>query len=153
VSPVGYTFIKERMRKENIIFAGEYSSHYYPRSHYFSEAPFFVLFKILGIISESGKKFSEIIKPYKKYSYSGNIVFELEDKNLVRKSREILKRLEKRYKNGDIVKIDGIRVDFPEWWFILRPSNTEPILKLIVEAKSKKLMEEKKRELAKLISR
>jgi phosphomannomutase len=153
VSPIGYTFIKERMRKENIIFAGEYSSHYYPRSHYFSEAPFFVLFKVLGIISESGKKFSEIIKPYKKYSYSGDIVFELEDKNLVRKSREILKRLEKRYKNGDIIKIDGIRVDFPEWWFILRPSNTEPILKLIVEAKSKKLMEEKKRELAKLISR
>jgi len=151
-SPVGYTFIKEKMRKENIIFAGEYSSHYYPRGHYFSEAPFFVLFKVLEIISESGEKFSEIIKPYKKYSYSGNIVFELKEKDLIRKNREIIKQLEKKYRKGEILKIDGIRVDFPEWWFILRPSNTEPILKLIVEATSNKLMKQKIKELSSLIS-
>lgn len=152
ISPVGYTFIKKKMRKENIIFAGEYSSHYYPRRHYFSEAPFFVLFKVLEIISESGKKFSEIIKSYKKYSYSGNIIFELKEKDLIRKGKEVIKQLEKKYSKGEITKIDGIRVDFPEWWFILRPSNTEPILKLIVEAKNKELMKQKIRELSSLIS-
>jgi phosphomannomutase len=151
-SPVGYTFIKEKMRKENIIFAGEYSSHYYPRNHYFSEAPFFVLFKILEIISKGDGKFSEIINQYQKYFYSGNIVFELEEKDLIRKNSEIIKQLEKKYRKGKILKIDGIRVDFPEWWFILRPSNTEPILKLIVEAKNKELMKEKIGELTKLIS-
>lgn len=151
-SPVGYTFIKEKMRKENIIFAGEYSSHYYQRDHYFSEAPFFVLFKVLEIISENGGKFSEIIKPYNKYSYSGNIVFEVKQDDLARKTAEIIKRLEKKYIEGEVLKMDGIRIDFPGWWFILRSSNTEPILKLIVEAKSKELMQQKIRELSSLIS-
>ena len=91
---------------------------------------------------------------YKKYFYSGNIVFKLKEQDLVQNSREILKRLEKRYKNGEISKIDGIRIDFPDWWFILRPSNTEPFLKLIVEAKSRKLMLEKKKKLGnKIIER
>jgi phosphomannomutase len=152
MSPVGYTFIKEKMRKENIIFAGEYSSHYYPRNHYFSEAPFFVLFKILEIISESGEKFSEIISRYQRYFYSGNIFFKTQGEDFDEKKKKILCELEKKYKYGKILKIDGIRIDFPDWWFLLRPSNTEPFLKLIVEAKTKELMLGKKKELTKLIS-
>lgn len=153
LSRVGYTFIKERMRKENIIFAGESSSHYYPRGHYFSEAPFFVLFKVLGIMSESAKTISDLIKPYKKYFYSGEINFRTKEEDFPRKNKEIFARLKERYKEGNILRLDGIRIDFPDWWFLLRPSNTEPLLRLIVEAKTKKTMEEKKKELAQLISR
>jgi len=152
LSKVGYTFIKERMRKENIIFAGESSSHYYPRTHYFSEAPFFVLFKILKIISKSDKSISELIKPYKKYSNSREINFRIKEKYFSQKKKKIIARLEQKYRKGEILKLDGLRVDFPDWWFLLRSSNTEPLLRLIVEAKTAELMREKKKELVAVIS-
>lgn len=152
LSRVGYTFIKERMRKENIIFAGESSSHYYPRTHYFSEAPFFVLFKVLKIISESNKSISKLINPYKKYSNSGEINFRIKEKDFFRKKKKIIAQLRQKYRKGEILKMDGLRVDFPDWWFLLRPSNTEPLLRLIVEAKTAELMREKKRELTSVIS-
>lgn len=114
MSRVGYTFIKEKMRKENIIFAGESSSHYYPRGHYFSEAPFFVLFKIIEIISQTGKKFSDLITPYRKYFNSGEINFRIKGDE----KKKILYRLEKKYKKGGISKVDGLRIDFLDWWFL-----------------------------------
>jgi len=134
---VGHSFIKEKMRKENIIFAGELSGHYYLKKYYFCEAPIFVLFKILEIISQTNKSLSEIIKPFKKYYHSGELNFK------VRNKKKILKALEKKFKDGKISKIDGIRIDFSNWWFLVRPSHTEPLMRLVVEAKNKKLLERK----------
>lgn len=151
LSRVGHTFIKERMRKENIIFAGESSGHYSLRVHYFSEAPFFILFKVIEIILKSGKKISELVKPYQKYFYSGEINFRIKESDFQQRKKKILHQLEKKYKKGEILKLDGLRIDFSDWWFLLRPSNTEPLLRLIVEAKSKELMGERKKELRKLI--
>jgi len=145
MSRVGHSFIKNKMRKENILFGGEYSGHYYLRDHYFSEAPIFVLLKVLEIISKSGKSLSQLIKPFKKYFQSGEIKFRLKEK------KEILDKLEKKYKKGKIVKVDGLRVDFKNWWFLIRPSQTEPVLKLSIEAKTKELIKKKKRELLSLI--
>jgi len=142
---IGHSFIKERMRKENIIFQGELNGHYYLREHYFSEVPFFVIFKILEEISKTGKKISQLVKPFKKYFHSGEINFEIKNK------KKVLKTLEKRFKKGKVLKIDGLRVDFPDWWFNARPSHTEPVLRLVVESKNKKLMEEKKKEISSLI--
>lgn len=145
IGRIGHSFIKEKMRKENIIFQGELNGHYYLKDHYFSEAPFFVIFKILEEISKTKKKISELVKPFQRYFHSGEINFKVENK------REVLKNLEKKYKGGKISKIDGLRVDFPDWWFNARPSQTEPVLRLVVEAKTKKLMIEKKKELSSLI--
>lgn len=143
---LGHSFIKEKMRQEDILFAGEFNGHYYLRNHYFCETPFFVIFKILEEISMTGKNLSELIKPLKKYFRSEEINFAIENKE------KILERLEKKYKDGKILKLDGLRIDFGNWWFSIRPSHTEPLLRLNLEAKTKKLMEEKKKELTSLIS-
>lgn len=142
---VGHSLIKEKMRKENIIFAGELSGHYYRKDHYFSEVPLFVLFKILEVLSQTKKSLSELIKPLKRYFYSGEINFRVEKKT------KILKLLEKRYQKEKTSYLDGLRVDFKDWWFLVRPSETEDLLRLIIEAKTKELMEEKKKELVTLI--
>lgn len=142
---IGHSFIKERMRRENIIFQGEFNGHYYLREHYFSEAPFFVIFKILEEISKNDKPISGLVAAYKRYFHSGEINFQTKNK------KRVLKILENKFKGGKVLKIDGLRIDFPEWWFNARPSNTEPLLRLVVEAKNKKLMESKVGEIKSII--
>jgi len=146
INRVGHAFIKERMKKEGIFFAGEFSGHYYSKTHYFNEAPFFVLFKVLEEISKTKKTLSQVLKPYQKYFHSGEIIFK------VVSPKKILKKIEKKYKKGKISHLDGLRVDFKDWWFNIRPSQTEPILKLVVEGKTKKIMEEKIKELSSLVT-
>ncbi len=141
VSRIGHTFIKEKMRKENIFFAGEFSGHYYLKENYFCEAPIFVLLKILETISQTKKHLSELITPFKKYFHSGEINFQVRDKN------KIIERLKREYKDGKLTQLDGLRVDFKDWWFLVRPSHTEPVLRLVLEAKTKKLFEKQKKEL------
>ncbi len=143
---IGHSFIKERMRKESIIFQGELNGHYYLRDHYFSEAPFFIIFKILETMSKTGESLSSLVRSFQKYFHSGEINFKVKNK------KGALIALENRFKKGKISKIDGLRVDFPDWWFNARPSNTEPVLRLVVEAKNRQLMEKKKKELIKLIA-
>ncbi len=146
VSRIGHTFIKEKMREKDVFFAGEFSGHYYLKEHYFCEAPIFVLLKILEIISSTGKNLSELILPFKKYFHSGEINF-----NEIKNKNKILEIMEKRYKNGKINHLDGLRIDFKNWWFLVRPSQTEPVLRLVIEAKTKEIFEEKKKELIELI--
>ncbi len=156
---VGHSLIKEKMRKENIIFSGELSGHYSLKQSYFNEAPFFVLFKILEMMKNEKKTLKKLIQPFKKYYHSGEINFKLEffkkkslqPNELENYSIEIIKYLKKYYKNGKILEIDGLKIDYPNWWFNLRLSRTSPILKLVIEAKTKELMEKKKKELIKLI--
>ncbi len=143
---VGHSFIKEKMRKENIIFGGELSGHYYLKENQFCEAPFFVLFRILEEMKRKKKKLSQLVQPLKKYAFSGEINFEVED------TQKVLEKIEKIFsKKGKISKLDGVRVDFKDWWFLVRASKTEPLLRLIVEAKNKKILKEKVKLLKKLI--
>jgi phosphomannomutase len=146
LSRVGHSPIKEKMRKENILFGGELSSHFYYKNNYFCEDPLFVFFKVLEIMSKTGKTFSELINPLRKYFHSGEINLKVSD------GKEKMEKTKVRYKDGKILEIDGLRVDFPDWWFLLRLSNTEPILRLIIEARNKELLEEKKEELLALLS-
>jgi len=146
IGRIGHSFIKERMRKENILFQGELNGHYYSREHYFCEAPFFVILKILTEMSRDKKKISELVNPFKKYYHSGEINFKIKDK------KKALKTLENKFiKGGKVLKIDGLRIDYPDWWFNARPSHTEPVLRLVVEARTKGLMEKKRKELMALI--
>lgn len=143
---VGHSFIKEKMRRENIALAGELSAHYYLASHYFCEAPFFVAFKILERMSAADQSLSLLVSPFKKYFHSGEINFRVEDK------AGKIEEIQNRYPGGERSQLDGLRIDFEDWWFNVRPSNTENLLRLNMEAKTKDLLEEKKKELSALIS-
>ena len=144
---VGHALIKKQMWDNGALFAGEFSSHFYYRDFYNVESGDLTMLKLLEIISQSGKPFSEIVAPLKRYYHSGEINFEVSDKE------GKMKELEEKYAATakEISHLDGIRLDFPDWWFNVRPSNTEPLLRLNLEAKIKELMEEKKEELFKLI--
>ena len=145
MSRVGHAFIKEQLRKENGIFAGELSGHFYFRDAFYTDSGIIAVIWILNLLSAENKKFSELIKHLKKYYASGEINSEVEDKE------GKMKELANLYKDGKISWLDGIRVDFDNWWFNVRPSNTEPLLRLNLEAKSKEFMEKKRDEILRVI--
>lgn len=146
---VGHALIKKQMWDNGAFFAGEFSSHFYYRDFYNVESGDLTMLKLLEIISQSGKSFSEIVAPLLRYYHSGEINFKVSDKE------GKIKELEEKYSAvaSEVSHLDGIRLDFPDWWFNVRPSNTEPLLRLNLEAKTKELMEEKKKELTEIISK
>lgn len=142
ISKVGHSFIKALMKEKDIIFGGEYAGHYYLRqSGSYYEAPYFVIFTILKEIKKTGKKLSELIEPFDKYYHSGEINFKVDNKE------ETINKVKEKYIDGKLLTIDGVRIDFDDWWFSIRASNTEPILRLIVEGKTKEIMEDRVLEL------
>jgi len=146
ISRVGYTFIKEKMKNENIIFGAEASGHYYLKENNFIESPFFVLLKVLEVISKEKKTLSELVRPFQKYCLE-RINFRIE------KHKNIIKKIEKGFKKGGkISRLDGLKIEFKDWWFSVRLSNTESVLRLTIEAKSKTILEQKKKQIIKLIS-
>jgi phosphomannomutase len=146
VNRVGHAFIKARMRKEEAAFAGEVSGHYYFRD--FSQAdsgvvPFLLM---LELISKKGRRLSEILAPLRsRYFITGELNTPVPDVALK------LQELKERYADGRISHLDGISVDFDDWHFNVRPSNTEPLLRLNLEATSEELMERKRDEVLALI--
>jgi len=145
-SRIGHSFIKETMRDKDIFFGAEYSGHYYLKyeGNYF-EAPYFAVFSIMKEMQKTGNKLSQLIEPFRKYYHSGEMNFKAE------KKEEVMERVKEKYKEGKASYIDGLRVDFNDWWFSLRASNTEPVLRLVVEAKNEELMKEKVEEIKDLI--
>ena len=145
MSKVGHSFIKEKLRKAKGIFGGELSGHFYFKDNFYTDSGIIASMKIIGLVTEEKKKISELIKPLKKYFASGEINSEVKDKEAK------MKELAKKYKNGRISWLDGIRIEFDDWWFNVRPSNTEPLLRLNLEAKTKELMEKKRDEILRII--
>lgn len=146
---VGHALIKKQMWDNGALFAGEFSSHFYYRDFYNVESGDLTMLKLLEIISLSGRKLSEIVAPLLRYHHSGEINFEVSDKE------GKMKELEEKYgvAASEISHLDGVRLDFSDWWFNVRSSNTEPLLRLNLEAKTKELMEQKKKELTEIISK
>jgi phosphomannomutase len=146
VNRVGHAFIKHRMREEGAVFAGEVSAHYYFRD--FSQAdsgvvPFLLL---LELVSRSGRRLSELLAPYReRFFLTGELNTPVAD--VAAKLRE----LEERYADGRVSHLDGLSVDYDDWHFNVRPSNTEPLLRLNLEAASRELMEAKRDEVLALI--
>jgi phosphomannomutase len=141
LSRVGHSFIRQKMREEKVAFGGEYTGHFFSGEPYFIESPFFVLFSILGILKRENKPFSQIVSPFRKYFNSGEINFQAADKE------SKIKELKDRYREGRATEIDGLRIDFEDWWFLVRASNTEPLIRLIVEAETQDILETKVGEL------
>lgn len=144
-SRVGHSLIKAQMRKENAIFAGELSGHYYWMENSNAEMATLAVLTLINLLNESGKKASELSSELKKYFQSGEINSEVADKDAV------LTKLKEKYAAGELDTLDGIRIDFADWWFNVRASNTEPKLRLNLEAKTKELMEEKRDEVLGMI--
>ena len=145
MSRVGHAFIKNQMRKENAVMAGELSGHYYFRENYVAESQGLAIIKLANLICKSGKTVSELVKPLKKYSQSGEINSKVAD------VKAILDKIRAKYADGRMFELDGISVEYSDWWFNLRASNTEPLLRLIVEAKDKATMEAKRDEILTVI--
>jgi len=137
---VGHAYIKHRMRQDNAVFGGEVSAHYYFRD--FSQAdsgtvPFLLM---LELISKKGQKLSEILEPFRsRYFITGEINTPVAD------VARALRDLEERFgPEGSVSHLDGVSVESGDWHFNVRPSNTEPLLRLNLEARSQELMERKR---------
>jgi phosphomannomutase len=126
---VGHAFFKTRMRDEGAIFGGEVSGHYYFHDFYNADSGTVPALLILEKLSVEGKKMSELLEPLRsKYFISGEINSEVED------GEAKMKELEERFSDGEISHLDGTSVDYPDWHFNVRPSNTEPLLRLTLES-------------------
>jgi len=146
---VGHSFIKQRMRAEDGIFAGEVTGHYYFRDFYYADNGFIPALLMLELMSKKGKSLHDLLQPYReRYFISGEINTKLPSMSEVPGK---LAAVESRYKDGRIEKMDGVSVDYPDWHFNVRASNTEPLLRLNLEAKTPQQMEEKRDEVLALI--
>jgi phosphomannomutase len=142
---VGHSLIKKQMREENAVFAGELSGHYFFEENKKAEMTALAVLTLLNLLNETGKKMSELTANLKKYYHSGEINSDVEDKT------GVMNKLKEKYSDGKLSELDGIRIDFPDWWLNVRPSNTEPKLRLNLEAKTREMMEEKRDEILAII--
>jgi phosphomannomutase len=125
---VGHSFIKATLREHHGIFAGELAGHYYFRDNYHADCSLAAVFEILNLLRKSGERMSELAAPLLRYAKTPEINFEVEDK------AGKIAELAQRFRDGRIDYLDGITVQYPTWWFNVRPSNTEPLLRLVLEA-------------------
>lgn len=142
---VGAVNLREALMKNDGIVSGEIAGHYSFRDNYYFDSGFIALFVLLKIISESNQKVSEMVKEYSIYEISAGINFEVEDKE------KMIEKVKKKYFDGKQDFLDGLTVEYDNWWFNLRSSNTEPLLRLTVEAENKKELEKRIKEISNLI--
>lgn len=143
---VGHSYIKEAMIEKNVLFATESSGHTYYRDYWNSDCGMLPPLQMLEYLSKNSSRLSEVVEPImNKYFISGEINSEVEDKE------GKIQKIEEAYKDASISRLDGISVEYDDWRFTVRPSNTESLLRMTLEAKSKPLMEAKRDEVLALI--
>lgn len=135
-SKVGHSFIKKTMRDEDIPFGGEHSGHFYFKRNWFADSGMIALMQCLSLFSRDNKPVSQIIAPIDTRFRSGEI------NSTVKDIPKKLDELQKHYGDAQIDHLDGVTIQYPNWWMNVRPSNTEPLLRLNVEGDTKQLMEE-----------
>ena len=150
VSKVGYTFLYDAMIAEAALFGAETSGHVYFKvtDSYYTESAAYALVVLLKLLGKRRKPLSELLAPLRsRYHQSGEINVEIEDKE------RVLRETESRYRQagGKIAKLDGVSVEFPDFWFNLRPSNTEPLIRLRLEAESAQVAEQRTAELVEFL--
>jgi phosphomannomutase len=142
---VGHAFIKEQMREENALFAGELSGHYYYRDMGFTDNAVFTMIQMLNFLSLKMTPLSRVIRTLKKYYSTGEINMEVNDKE------SVFAALEAHYKDARKDHLDGLTIEYDAWWFNLRASNTEPVMRLNLEAENEHMMEVRKEEVLRII--
>lgn len=131
---VGHAFMKKTMKDTQAVFGGELSGHFYYRDNFYCDSGLITLVHILNILSASAKPLSQLVAPLKRYHSSGEINFEVPDK------QAMMAELARKYADGEMDELDGVTIQYPQWWFNCRPSNTEPLLRLNVEAQTQEML-------------
>ena len=144
-SQVGHSLIKKTMRDEDVVFGGEHSGHFYFRDNWFADSGMIALLQCLEVFSDAGKPVSEVISPIDTRFRSGEINTRVGD------IPGKLAELQAHYRDGQIDRLDGVTIQYPDWWLNVRPSNTEPLLRLNVEGDTQELMERHRDEALALI--
>lgn len=153
-SPVGHAFIKKMMQEKGAYFAGELSSHFYYQDFYNVESAIYTFLLLLSLLNSTDKSLSDLVAPLRKYHQSGEINLKVN----VEKSAQIFADIANYYQTQNsedkataISYLDGLKISLPGWWFNLRMSNTEPLLRVNIEAESADLLHEKKNKLFDLL--
>jgi phosphomannomutase len=148
---VGHAFIKRRMREENAIFGGEVTGHYYFRDNFYADNGFIPAVLILELMSRKKQTLAELLAPLRaKYFISGEINTRVSDMSAVQEKIDALAR---EYAGGRVYTMDGISAEFEDWHFNVRPSNTEPLLRLNLEGLTPEIMERRRDEVLAIIRR
>jgi phosphomannomutase len=142
---VGHSFIKKVMAETGAVFGGEHSGHYYFRDNYNADSGLVASMVVMDQMSKAGRPLSELLEPLRRYADSGEINLRVEDKQAV------IDRIARAYEDGKQDRMDGLTVEYEDWWFNVRPSNTEPLLRVNVEANTEGLLKEKTAEVLALI--
>jgi phosphomannomutase len=142
---VGHSFVKQVMAETGAVFGGEHSGHYYFRDNYFADSGMIAAVLVLGEMSSSGQPLSGLLAPFRRYVASGEINSVVDDQ------AGPIEAIAKHFAEGRQDRTDGLTVEFPDWWANVRASNTEPLLRLNVEARTQPLLEERTGELLALI--
>jgi phosphomannomutase len=146
---VGHAFIKQRMRESNAIFGGEVTGHYYFRDNFYADNGFIPALLMLELMSKKGQSLHQLLQPLaRRYFISGEINTKLASMDLVPMK---IDQLAARYADACQYQLDGISVEYPDWHFNVRPSNTEPLLRLNLEATTPELMAARRDEVVALI--
>ena len=148
---VGHAFFKKRMREENAVFGGEVTGHYYFRENYFADNGFIPALLLLELMSVRGETLGGLLAPLRgRYCLSGEINTAMADMDAV---RDTIERLAARYGDARVHRMDGVSIDYDAWRCNVRPSNTEPLIRLNLEAATPELMAEKRDEVLDVIRR
>jgi phosphomannomutase len=134
---VGHAFMKQAMREHEALFGGELSFHYYFRDFFNCESGILAMLEVLRVLEETGESLREAVGPFRTYAQSGEINFK------VANVRACIGAVEKTFTDGKRDELDGLTVEYPDWWLNLRSSNTEPLLRLNLEAESAQQLDEK----------
>jgi phosphomannomutase len=146
---VGHAFIKRRMREEDAIFGGEVTGHYYFRDNFYADNGFIPALLILELMSKKGQSLRDLLKPLReKYFISGEININVTSMEV---AAEKIDRLAREYSHGNVYQLDGVSAEFPDWHFNVRPSNTEPLLRLNLEGLTPEIMEQRRDEVLAVI--
>ncbi|HIE69591.1 MAG TPA: phosphomannomutase/phosphoglucomutase, partial [Planctomycetes bacterium] len=135
---VGHSFMKETMRKTDCIGGGELSGHFYFAENYFTDCGVLAAIEVLNQLSAEGRTLKHAADELRKYYGTGEVNFKVEDKD------GKMKEIETHFADGEIDHLDGVTVTYADWWVNVRPSNTEPFLRMCLEANTPELMEAKR---------
>ena len=144
-SQVGHSIIKKVMRDQDVVFGGEHSGHFYFKDNWYADSGMIALLQCLDLFSQANKPVSEVIKPIDTRFRSGEINSTVSD------AKAKMQELQDKYADAQIDHLDGVTISYPHWWMNVRPSNTEPLLRLNVEGDTKELMEQHRDEALALI--
>ena len=146
---VGHTYIKQRMKKENAVFGVERSGHFYFRDFYYADSGVLAMLFLLSVLAEKGRSLAECVDPYMGvYHVTDPMSFPVKED-----LHDVLDRLADTFSDGTVSRRDGVAVDYETWRFVVRPSNTEPVVRVVVEATTPDILKERTAELERVITR